>query len=84
MAEEQLPLICKIDPYEFDAPHLYYGNIGQFKSIPLHEVLVSFNNDMDAELFRKWWEIRGKVDFESYFDESTDEYGDLLDNEFEI
>ena len=40
--------------------------------IPIHEVLLSFNNDTGAEAFHDWWDSNGLDEFSKWC--SKDEY----------
>ena len=37
-------------------------------SVAEHQILLSFNNDADALVFENWWYIRGRKDYNTYFD----------------
>ena len=42
-------------------------------TVPDHEVLIAFNNDADAEVFRSWWEYIGHAQFINDCQKSIDE-----------
>jgi len=41
--------------------------------VPDHQVLISFNNDADAKVFRSWWDYIGQAQFINDCQKSIDE-----------
>lgn len=39
-----------------------------------HEILLSFINDIDAEMFSDWWNTRGLDQFKKWAEKNGDKY----------
>lgn len=40
-----------------------------------HEIMLSFVNDVGAEMFTDWWNSEGVYEFEAWVKENKEEYG---------